>query len=122
MRIKLKNTPEQVELIKALGSKNRLVAAEAAEAFAAFLGPVIQRSGIQICKINNYMKNKVWHKVVIATEEQNVEIFPTEGFDGIIIQTKELDDKTYSPRLYLTEDEMELLISKMREMMEYVKK
>lgn len=68
------------------------------------------------------MKNKVWHKVVIATEEQNVEIFPTEEFDGIIIQTKELDDKTYSPRLYLTEDEMELLISKMREMMEYVKK
>ena len=68
------------------------------------------------------MKNKVWHKVVIATEEQNVEIFSTEGFDGIIIQTKELDDKTYSPRLYLTEDEMELLISKMREMMEYVKK
>ncbi|MDB4664713.1 hypothetical protein OAE97_00025 [Verrucomicrobia bacterium] len=43
MRIKLKNTPEQVELIKALGSKNRLVAAEASEAFAAFLGPVIQR-------------------------------------------------------------------------------
>jgi len=32
MRIKLKNTPEQVELIKALGSKNRLVSAEAAEA------------------------------------------------------------------------------------------
>jgi hypothetical protein len=68
------------------------------------------------------MKNKVWHKVVIATEEQNVEIFPTEGFDGIIIQTKELDDKTYSPRLYLTKDEMELLISKMREMMDYVTK
>lgn len=37
MRIKLKNTPEQIELIKALGSKNRLVAAEASEAFAAFL-------------------------------------------------------------------------------------
>jgi hypothetical protein len=68
------------------------------------------------------MKNKVWHKVVIATEEQNVEIFPTEGFDGIIIQTKELDDKTYSPRLYLNKDEMELLISKMREMMDYVTK
>lgn len=68
------------------------------------------------------MKNKVWYKVVLATEEQNVEIFPTEGFDGIIIQTKELDDKTYSPRLYLTEDEMELLISKMREMMDYVTK
>jgi hypothetical protein len=43
MRLKLKNTPEQVELIKAMGNKNQLVAREASEAFAAFLGPVIQR-------------------------------------------------------------------------------
>ena len=34
------------------------------------------------------MKNKVWHKVQIATEEQNVEVYPTETFDGIIIETK----------------------------------
>ena len=68
------------------------------------------------------MKNKVWHKVSIATEEQNVEVYPTEGFDGIIVETKELDDKTGSPRMYLNEDEMELLILKMREMMGYVKK
>jgi hypothetical protein len=67
------------------------------------------------------MKNKVWHKVVIATEEQNVEIFPTEEFNGIIVETKELDEKTLSTRLYLNKDEMELLIIKMREMMEYVK-
>ena len=43
MRLKLKNTPEQVELIKAMGSKNSIVAREASEAFAAFLGPVIQK-------------------------------------------------------------------------------
>ena len=43
MRLKLKNTPEQVELIKAMGSKNQLVAREAQEAFAAFLGPVVRR-------------------------------------------------------------------------------
>jgi hypothetical protein len=67
------------------------------------------------------MENKVWHKVTIATEEQNVEVYPTETFDGIIIETKELDDKTGSPRLYLSEKEMELLILKMREMMTYVK-
>jgi hypothetical protein len=67
------------------------------------------------------MKNKVWHKVVIATEEQNVEIYPTEDFDGIIIEAKELDDKTPSPRLYLNEDEMEILIIKMREIMKYGK-
>jgi hypothetical protein len=67
------------------------------------------------------MKNKLWHKTVIATEEQNVTIYPTETYDGIIIETKELDDKTESPRLYLNSNEMEFLIVKMREMMEYVK-
>ncbi len=67
------------------------------------------------------MKNKVWHKVSISTEEQEVGVYPTETFDGIIVETKELDGSG-SPRMYLNIDEMELLISKMREMMEYVKK
>lgn len=66
------------------------------------------------------MKNKVWNKTVITTEEQNVEIYPTEGFDGIIVETKELDDKTLNGRLYLNKDEMELMIIKMQEMMKYV--
>jgi hypothetical protein len=66
------------------------------------------------------MANKVWHKTVISTEEQDVEIYPTETFDGIIVETRELDGKTGSPRLYLNEDEMELLIIKMREMMDYI--
>jgi hypothetical protein len=66
------------------------------------------------------MKNKVWHKVEISTEEQNVLVYPTETYDGIIVETNELDG-TNSPRIYLNKDEMELLILKMREMMEYVK-
>jgi hypothetical protein len=66
------------------------------------------------------MKNKVWNKVVIATEEQNVEIYPTETFDGIVVETKELDDPAGNSRLYLNKDEMELLIIKMQEMMKYV--
>lgn len=66
------------------------------------------------------MNNKVWHKTTIATEEQNVEIYPTDTFDGIIVETKELDGKTGSPRLYLNKDEMELLIAKMQQMMHYV--
>lgn len=66
------------------------------------------------------MNNKVWHKTLIATEEQNVEIYPTDTFDGIIVETKELDDKTGNSRLYLSKDEMELLIIKMQEMMKYV--
>jgi hypothetical protein len=67
------------------------------------------------------MKNKVWYKVSISTEEQEVGVYPTETFDGIIVETKELDGSG-SPRMYLNIDEMEVLISKMREMMEYVKK
>jgi hypothetical protein len=68
------------------------------------------------------MKNKIWHKIVISTEEQNVEIYPTETFDGIILETKDLDDKTGNPRMYLNREEMVLLIQKMNEMMDYVKK
>lgn len=41
--IKLKETPEQIELIKAMGSKNLAVSREASEAVAAFLGPVIKK-------------------------------------------------------------------------------
>ena len=66
------------------------------------------------------MKNKVWNKTVIATEDQNVEIYPTEMFDGIIVETRELDDKTLNGRLYLSKNEMELMIIKMQEMMKYV--
>ena len=43
MKLKLKNTPEQIELVRAMGSKNMVEAREAQEAFAAFLGPVVQQ-------------------------------------------------------------------------------
>ena len=41
MKISLKRTPDQVELIKAMASKNRSVAYEAQVALAQFIGPVI---------------------------------------------------------------------------------
>jgi hypothetical protein len=65
------------------------------------------------------MTNKIWHKVEIATEDQNVSIYPTEGFNGLVIEAKEMNDSP-SPRLYLNRNEMELLILKMKEMMDYV--
>lgn len=43
MKLKLKNTPEQVELIKAMGGRDVTVAREAQEAFAAFIGPVVNK-------------------------------------------------------------------------------
>ena len=62
----------------------------------------------------------MWHSVLIPTEEQNVTVSPTEGFDGIIIETREIDG-TPSPKLYLNEEEMECLILQMRAIMEHVK-
>jgi hypothetical protein len=41
MKITLKRTPEQIELIKAMASKNRSVAYEAQVALAEFIGPVL---------------------------------------------------------------------------------
>ena len=41
MKITLKNTPEQVELVKAMASRNRAVAYEAQTALAEFIGPVL---------------------------------------------------------------------------------
>lgn len=66
------------------------------------------------------MKNKVWNKTVISTEEQNIEIYPTEIFDGIIVEVYDVHDKTFKNRLYLNKDEMEIMITKMQEMMKYV--
>ena len=43
MKLKLKNTPEQIELVKAMGSRDNTVSAEANQAFAAFLGPVVAK-------------------------------------------------------------------------------
>lgn len=43
MKLKLKNTAEQIELVKAMGSRDNTVAAEANQAFAAFLGPVVAK-------------------------------------------------------------------------------
>ena len=41
MKITLKNTPEQVELVKAMASRDRNVAYEAQTALAEFIGPVL---------------------------------------------------------------------------------
>ena len=43
MKLQLKHTPEQVELIKALGSRDATVARQASDAFAAFIGPVVSK-------------------------------------------------------------------------------
>ena len=41
MKITLKRTPEQIELIKAMASRNRTIAYDAQVALASFIGPVL---------------------------------------------------------------------------------
>ncbi len=43
MKVKLTGTPEQVELIKAMGSNDKSVSTKAQEAFASFIQPVVQK-------------------------------------------------------------------------------
>jgi len=43
MKITLKRTPEQIELVKAMASKNKAVAMEAQVALAEFIGPVLAK-------------------------------------------------------------------------------
>lgn len=66
------------------------------------------------------MSDKVWYKTEISLGSvQNVEIYPDEAYVGIVIKGKEIES-TDSYRIYLNRAEMELLISKMREMMDHV--
>lgn len=57
MQIELKKTPEQIELIKAMGSKNPTVAREATEAVAAFLSPVIKEVLLTAGTASRYYKD-----------------------------------------------------------------
>lgn len=64
-------------------------------------------------------KFKIWHKTEIATEEQNVSVYPNESWDGIIVEVTEVDG-SHPSRLYLSKYEMDLLMKKMKDMMDYV--
>lgn len=65
------------------------------------------------------MAEKVWYKTEISLRaEQNIEIYPDEGYDGIVVKGKEIHT-TDSYRIYLDRNEMEFVIAKMREMMDF---
>lgn len=65
------------------------------------------------------MAEKVWYKTEISlSADQSVEIYPDDGYDGIVVMGKEIDSKD-SYRIYLNRNEMELLIAKMKEMMDF---
>ena len=62
---------------------------------------------------------KIFITTTIATDDQNVSIMPNETYDGIILETKEADDKLYG-RMYLNKEEAELLILQIQTMIKYL--
>jgi hypothetical protein len=62
----------------------------------------------------------MWYKVVFPTRmEQQITVYPNEGFDGIIVIIEEIGNDD-SMSLYLYKDEMNIFIEKMMEMMKHV--
>ena len=68
------------------------------------------------------MKKKIWNKTVIASEVQDIQIYPTPEYDGIIVEIVEVGHKSLMSMsiMHLDKDEMEFFIIKMQEMMKYV--
>lgn len=65
------------------------------------------------------MAEKVWYKTEISlSADQSVEIYPDDGYDGIVVKGKEIHSKD-SYRIYLNRNEMEFVIAKMKEMMDF---
>lgn len=69
------------------------------------------------------MKDKVYYtaELHVSDEGRDIVISPSEGYTGIILGIRESDEQKIYPNVYLNETEMELLIDKMRDMMNYVK-
>ena len=57
MKITLKRTPEQVELVKAMASRNKAVAYEAQVALAEFIGPVLAEVLNQAPTVSNLFQS-----------------------------------------------------------------
>lgn len=65
------------------------------------------------------MAEKVWYKTEISLRaEQNIEIYPDEGYDGIVVKGKDIHTNN-SYHIYLDRNEMEFVIAKMKEMMDF---
>jgi hypothetical protein len=66
-------------------------------------------------------------KIFVTTEiynnsEQIILIQPTPEFDGIELFIKETDGNSYSGALYITKEELPVIVLRLNEMMDYVTK
>jgi len=64
---------------------------------------------------------KIWKQYIMFSEEQKIQVEPSEGFEGINLSFSESDGTHDSGTLYLGEDELKALITTLQDMMNYVK-
>ena len=69
-------------------------------------------------KSNTMLRTDV--RTIISTAEHYVEIYPNDDFDCIVVEGKEIDGTTPSPKLYLNQEELELVTHHMKNMMDYI--
>ncbi len=89
MKITFDGNPKQMELLAAMGSKNKLVAAEAQEIFAAFLGPVVQE-----VLLSEGTSNLIYNTVTFNEDDSPsfpMDLFRGEGEDFVTVWSQELD-------------------------------
>ncbi len=111
MKITLKNTPEQVELIKAMASRNRSVAYEAQTALAEFIGPVLAEVVNQAPALSNLFTTLQYNSednpsipldlYFDITDEDYVQVFSQSRAGGlatseVLPTSSELKVATYS--------------------------
>lgn len=63
---------------------------------------------------------KIWKSVNLSLEhEQDVLLHPAEGWDGIYLSFKDLEDKKFNNPLFLDRKSMVMLIQEMQSLMNY---
>jgi hypothetical protein len=105
MKIRIQETPEQVELIKACASKDKLIAEEARAAVAELVGPVISEV------INNAPTVSSLYQTLAFSEDDNLSI-PLDLFhdvtdqDYIRVHSQSVAGGLSSNELYPAHDEL----------------
>jgi hypothetical protein len=134
--ISLERTPKRVELLKRMGSNDRLVAAEAQQAFAAFISPVIQTVLLQKVTSNAIYQDVEFNEndrpsipveLYLGTAENYIRVWsqnmpgglPTnvvQGLTEFTFTTYELDSAIGFMRSYVKQARLDVMTAGMERM------
>jgi hypothetical protein len=134
--ISLERTPKRVELLKRMGSNDKLVAGEAQEAFAAFIAPVIQQVLLQKVTSSQIYQDVEFNEndrptipvdLYLGTSENYIRVWaqtmpgglPTnvvQGLQEYTFTTYELDSAIAFMKSYLRQARLDVMTAGMERM------